>query len=466
LVTVNTATAVATVSPVLLGANMAGWFDQTQSGIAQSLRTVGFTATRYPGGSTSDTYHWEGTTANPASPTTCGGGYVNPNSTFDNFMTDVARPANLDVAITLNYGSNEACNGGGDPTEAAAWVNYSNNTKGYGVHWWTVGNEVFGSWEYDLHAAKNDATTYANAVATGYYPDIKARDSSAMVGVVVEPGWSPAWDPIVLANAKYDFVELHWYAQNPGSESDTYLLKNAPASLASTIASLKSELATAGKPNVPIFVGELGSVSSNPGKQTMSITQALFAAQVVGTLLDNGIARSTWWLAYGGCGDATSGANFSSVLYGWQSFSGYQMLSDGLPEYGCSNAPTIARGTLLPTAIVYQIEAAFAHSGERVFVPTVDASLPNVRAYATSQGTGYNVLLVNLDENNAASVPIGVSALASGSSATITTYGKAQYDQSQSNVWTGSVTSNVAAWHSPLTVSLPAWSVTLVSLKP
>jgi len=463
---VNAASSIATVSPVLIGANMAGWYDQTTPGLAASLRGVGFTATRYPGGSTSDTYHWEGTTANPALPTTCGGGYVSPNSTFDNFMNDVALPANLDVAITLNYGSNEACNGGGDPTEAAAWVGYANNTRKYGIHWWTVGNEEFGSWEYDLHPLQHDAGTYANAVASGYYPDIKAQDPTAMVGVVVQPGWSPAWDPTVLAQAKYDFVELHWYAQGPGSESDSYLIGSATNALVSVIASLKTELATAGHSGVPIYLGELGSVSSSPGKQTSSITQALFAAEVVGQMLDAGIARSTWWLAYGGCSDASGGGNFSSSLYGWQSFGGYQMLSDGLPEYGCSGAPTIARGTLLPTAVVYQIAAAFAHGGERVFATTVNASLPNVRAFAVSQGSNYNVLLVNLDENNAATVPIGVSALSAGSSSTVTTYGKAQYDQSKNNVWVGSVTSTGGPWRTSVTVTLPVWSVTLVSLKP
>jgi len=445
---------------------MAVWYDQTTPGLAASLQSVGFTAVRFPGGSTSDGYHWEGTTANPAAPTFCGGGYGNPNSTFDNFMTDVARPANLDVAITLNYGSNEACNGGGDPNEAAAWVDYSNNNRKYGVHWWTVGNEEFGSWEYDLHALKNDAATYANAVATGYYPAIKAKDPTAMVGVDVEPGWSPAWDPTVLAQAKYDFVELHWYAQGPGSESDAYLIGNATNYLASTIASLKTELASAGHAGTPIYIGELGSVSSNPGKQTTSITQALFAGQVIGTMLNAGIARSTWWLAYGGCNDAGGGGNFSASLYGWQNFGGYQMLSDGLPEYGCYGAPSIARGTLLPTAVVYQIAAAFAHGGERVFAAPVNASLPNVRAFATSQGAKYNVLLFNLDQNNAVNVPVGISALASGSGATVTTYGKAQYDQSKNNVWTGSVTSTLGSWRGSVTVALPAWSVTLVSIAP
>ena len=465
LVSVNTATSLATISPIVLGANMAAWFDQTQSGIASSLTGAGFSAVRYPGGSTSDQYHWEGAGATPASPTTCGGAYVNPNSTFDTFMNDVALPGKLDVAITLDYGSNAACNGGGDPSEAAAWVDYANNVKHYGINWWTVGNEEFGSWEYDLHSSPHNAATYANAVATGFYPAIKAKDASAMVGVVVQPGWSPAWDPTVLASAKYDFVELHWYAQQPGAESDSYLLDTAPGALASTIASLKSELASAGK-SVPIYVGEMGSVSSNPGKQSMSITQALFAAQVIGQLLDAGIARSTWWLAYGGCSDPSSGGNYSSSLYGWQNFGGYIMLSDGLPEGGCSSAPAIPRGTLLPTGVVYQVASHLATAGEHVYATSVNASLPNVRAFAASHGTGYSVMLINLDENNPATVPVGIGALASGSGGTIVTYGKAQYDESKTNVWAGSVSSTFGTWHGTFTVSLPAWSVSVVTVTP
>jgi hypothetical protein len=456
-VSVNGTHALATIPPIILGANMALWFDITQPGIATSLKTAGFTATRWPGGSDSDAYHW-------ATNTLCAGGYANANSTFDNFMKDVAVPGNLDVAITLNYGSNAACNAGGDPSEAAAWVNYANNTQHYGIHWWTVGNEEYGSWEYDLHSSPHNPTTYAGAVAasSGYYASIKAVDSTAQVGVVVSPGYG--WDPIVLAQAKYDFVEFHWYAQAPGSESDSYLTTRAPQALTAAIGTLKSEMSTAGT-NVPIYVGELGSVYSNPGKQTTSITQALFAGQVIGELLNDGVARSTWWLGYGGCSDASSG-NFSSSLYGWQAFGGYMLLSDGLPESGCPNAPTLALGTLLPTARAYQVASGFAHSGEKMFAATVSAALPNVRAYAASHGTGYALMLFNLDPANAVTVPVTINTLSSGSSVAVTTYGKAQYDLSQTGVWSGAVSSSTGSWHGTFSVSLPAWSMSTVTVSP
>jgi hypothetical protein len=453
---VHAASKIATVSNLILGANMAGWVDITESGLAPALASSGFTATRWPGGSESDEYHWQ----NNAS---CNNGYTATNSTFDNFMTDIAKPANLDVAITLDYGSNAACNAGGDPTEAAAWVSEA-KSKSYGIKYWTVGNEEYGSWEYDLHSSPHNPATYASALATGFYPQIKAADSNAQVGAVVEG--DSTWDSTVLANGKYDFVELHFYFTGPGQENDQTLLTQGAPALTTQINYLKSELASAGHATTPIYVGELGSVYSTPGKQAMSITQGLFAGMVLGELMNDGVFRATWWLGFGGCSDASSGANFSSSLYGWQNFGGYMILSDGTPEDGCPSATAVPRGTPFPTARAFQLMSQVAHEGEHSLTVTTASSLSTVRSYAATHGSGYAVVLFNLDETNAHAVNVGVDAMASGSGATITTYGKAQYDESQNNVWAGPVSSTVGAWQHTVPVTLPPWSMNVVILNP
>jgi hypothetical protein len=115
--TIDAASSVAPVSRDVLGASLATWSDVTQPQIASAIASTGVGLVRWPGGSESDSYHWQngGSVCN-------GQGYVYPASTFDAFMTDDVRPNNLDVAVTVNYGSNQTCNGGGDPAEAAAWV--------------------------------------------------------------------------------------------------------------------------------------------------------------------------------------------------------------------------------------------------------------------------------------------------------------------------------------------------------
>jgi hypothetical protein len=457
-VTVDASQTGATIVQNVRGANMAVWFNITQAGIAKEFEAAGLRMVRWPGGSESDQYHWQTNTS-------CNGGYQDPNSTFDNFMQDVALPAHLETSLTVNYGSNEACNGGGDPAEAAAWVDYANNTKKYGVKWWTVGNENYGSWEYDLHPAPHDPTTYANAVATGYYPQMKAKDAKAQVGVVVDG--SSSWDQIVLQQAKYDFVEFHYYAQTPGQESDTYLVQQAAPALAQAVSSLRGEMTQYGVPaSVPIYLGELGSVYANPGKQTSSITQALFAGQAIADLMSLGVPRATWWLGNGGCSDASSG-NFSPTLYGWQTFGGYMIFSDGLPEYGCSNAPPLALGVLLPTARAYQVLAKFGSNGGTMLGASVGGSLPLVRAYGATRGKGYSVLLFNLDQNVPASVSVAVAHAAGQSySAVATTYDRKRYDASKNNVWLGPQTHSLGTVSPTFTVSAPPWSIVNVNLTP
>lgn len=452
-VTVNSGAPGAVVTDQILGMNMANWFDQTQSGVAAAMKTGGVKAVRWPGGSESDEFHW-------ATNSDCAGGYTNPNSTFDNFFADVVKPGKFDVAVTVNYGSNAACNAGGDPTEAAGWVAYA-KAHGDAVSHWTVGNEVYGSWEYDLHPKPNDAATYAAAVATGFYPDMKAANKKALVGVVAEPGWSPPWDPIVLSQAKYDFVEYHYYAQTPGQESDAYLVGQAAQAFTASLNALKSDLSAAGHAGTPIYVGELGSVYANPGKQTTSITQALFAGQILGELMNAGVSRATWWLGYGGCSDASNG-NFGAGLYGWQNFGGYMVFSDGTPEDGCPNATPTPLGTLLPTSRAFQLFSLVAKTGQHALGVTLGGASSDLRAYALTQPSGTALVLFNLNETAALPVSVAISGVSASSGVVVNTYDKAIYDKSQNNVWAGPKETKLGAQALPFTLTLAPWSMNVV----
>jgi hypothetical protein len=452
-VVVDTSQTLATISKNVLGMNMAAWYDISQSGLASAMQSTGVSMLRWPGGSLSDDYHWQNGSY-------CGS-YVNPNSTFDNLIQDVAQPAALKVAITVNYGTNIACNGPGDPAEAAAWVDYANNQKHYGVKWWTVGNEVYGSWEDDRHSLPHDPATYSSAVSSGYYPLMKAKDPSIQVGVVV--GGGSAWDTYVLAHAKFDFVEDHFYAQGPGNESDSYLLNKAPAALAADLANVRAEMTAAGVPaSVPIFLGELNSVYADPGKQAMSIVNGLFAGMAIAEAMKQGVPRATWWLGFGGCGIG----NQSQSLYGWQTFGGYMSYSDGLPEFGCPDAPAIPRGTPFPPARAMQVLAQFAETGATMHKVTVTGGHGSVVAYGARQRSGYAVLLFNLDKASAIMPTVTIAhAQRPSYAAHSIVYGKKQYDDSKNNIWTGPVSKNLGTVSPTFVVTLPPWSMTVVTLR-
>jgi len=460
-IVVDGSTKIAPISSRQTGTNMAGFFDITQGGSLSAMKATGARFIRWPGGSNSDAYHWQDNSY-------CNGMYMNPNSTFDNFVNLILVPGNYEAAITVNYGSNKTCNGGGDPAEAAAWVAYV-KAHNYNIHYWTVGNEVFGGWEYDLHTKPWDGTTYANAVSgtSGYYKQMKAQDPTAQIGVVVEgAGWDywDAWDKTMLPLSTFDFVELHWYAQQPGQESDSYLLNQAPADLKSTISTVRSELTQAGKPaTTPILIGEFNSVAFNQGKQTMSIVNALFEGMAFGEVLNNNVQMATWWFGYGG--GCNSGGNNSSSLYGWQNFGGYDQISSNWSNCN-TGAPTILDGVVLPNGQAANLVSQFAVPGNSMLSTTVASSLPNVRVYSATQGAGYALMLFNLDQSATTSVTVGVSnASGTSFSASSVTYGKKQYDDSKNNVWTGPVSQSLGTVGSTVTVSLPPWSMTVLKMQ-
>jgi len=463
-VTVDLTTTGAVVTNQLLGMNMAYWYDQSNPAILPAFKTAGIKAIRWPGGSGSDDYHWANNTLCQGTGTALSPVAQMATAAFPEVVSELITPGALDVALTADYGTNSTCTGPGDPTEAASWA-ASALSLGANVSHITVGNEEYGTWEEDLHAKPNDATTYANATATGYYPDIKAANPNVLVGVEVNPGNKPDWDTTVLAQAKYDFVEYHYYPQSPFYESDDYLVRQAANDLTTNLNTIKTELATAGNPKTPIYVGEIGSVYTTPGKQSTSITQALYAGQALGEMMNAGVSRATWWIGFGGCDSDPTQENFSSSLYGWQNYGGYMVFSDGLPEYGCESAASLPAGTLLPTARAFQLFSQMAVSGEKVLNASVTGDTDNVRAYAATNNGGTALMLFNLNEASAQPVTVTLNGQGASSSVTVTTYSKAIYDQSESGTWAPPTTTSMGSQNFPLTLNLDPWSMNVVIIK-
>jgi len=477
-VTVNESVTGPAVTDQLLGMNMAVWNNTALSAAVSPFQAAGIKAVRWPGGSTSDDYHWEGASNNPSNPSLCPiGSYNFPNDTFADFVTDLAVPAGLDIALTADYGTNAACTGPGDPAEAAAWVANA-LTLGVTVSHMTVGNEEYGSWETDNHTLKNNGATYAAAVAgtSGYYHLIKAASPNTQVGVDVEPSYAP-WDQDVLSGAPYDFVEYHYYPETPGSESDTIITQQAAQQLTTNINTIRSELTKWGKPGTPIYVGEIGGPYSNPGKQSWSITQGLFAGQVLGEMMNDGISRLTWWIGFGNCngtGSPSGSANLSASLYGWQDFGAYNVFSDGPSDTTCLGAGPL--GTLSPTARAFQLFSNVAVDGENALTATVTGDKTDVRAYAATHSGGTALVLFNLNQTTNQLVTVTLSGQSASTGVTVETYNKALYDLSGSptgffpdpvgtSTWAPPTTTSLGAQSLPLTLTLTPWSMNVVIIR-
>jgi hypothetical protein len=471
-VSVNTTTKGIAVTDQILGMNMGVWYDilTNATAIVSGFETAGIKAVRWPGGGMADEYHW-------ATNTDCDSGYTSPDSTWANFVNDVVIPAGLDVALTADYGSNPTCTGPGQPSEAAAWLTNA-LSLGITVSHMTVSNEMFGTWEYDLHSPANNAAEYASTMigSAGWYDTLKAASPNTLVGIVVDgDDTAGGWDNTVMANAKgyYDFVEFHYYPEAPGAENDTVLVQQDAQLLTANLNVVKAELAEWGTPNTPIYVGETGSTWGLPGKQSTSISQALYAGQILGEEMNDGVTRATWWIGMGDCADASYGGNYSSSLYGWQDFGGDSVFSAGYPDgYECL-AETLAAGVLLPTARAFQVFSSVAVNGEYVLTPTVAGDTTDVVAYAATHSGGAALLLFNRNETASEPVTITLTGQSTATSITVETYDKAIYDLSGSptgtipdpagtSTWAPPTTTTINSPALPLSLTLTPWSMNVI----
>lgn len=420
---VNAGANLATIPPQGFGLNTAVWDGNLLDGVVPNLlKQAGVAALRYPGGSTSDVYNWQTNSIVPGQ-----GSYANPSNNFDAFM-GVARSVGAAPIITVNYGSNQSGNGGGDPAYAAAWVNYANKTKNYGVKYWEIGNEVYGNgqyggnWETDLHAQKDPATYGRNVVQ--FANAMKAVDPTIKVGAVLTApgkwpdGQSPDWNGNVLAQcaSAIDFVVVHWYPQEPYQETDAGLLaspQDASAGIAwmtSRLKSLINQYAGARAPNIQILVTETNSVTYNPGKQTLSVVNAMFIADNVLTWLENGAASVDVWALHNG---AVWG-NASSSLFGATTYGDYGVLSNGQSGEPAANTP-------FPAYYGMQMASYLGKAGDALVASTSSSGLLTTHAARQANGS-LAVLLINKDRNNAANANVSLSGFTPGGTATVYSY--------------------------------------------
>jgi len=478
----------ATVNNDVFGANLTSSMDLTNGNsnyntMIATLQNANFGMARWPQALLSDYYHWQSNSYSSCAQTAYGP--LTSRTTFDQFMQQVAQPLGLDVNITVNYGSNATCTNGGDPNEAAAWVDYANNQMHYGIKSWSIGNEqYYGSPILGTTPTTPDfnvspsapgsagSATYANLIATQFYPLMKAKDPSIQIGIdLVVPGNNASsrtvpWDSTVLANATFDFVEVHWYGASPPNAaiSDSALLTAGYSYFASALVQLQSELVAAGKANTPIYVGEWGIPGPNDGSpQDSTIVGALYGALALGELTKGGIGMAGVWQGFssGDCLPSPPGD------YSWQSWytsSLFEAIAGGTNP-ACPSIAQPPLGTAFPRANAMRVVQQAFNGGDAVFALTVSSSLPTVKAYGARRGSGYGLLLVNIDQNNAVTTGVGIVNDTRTFTASSLVYGKAQYDNSQNNVWTAPVSQSLGTVAGSFFIMLPQWSVTAITLS-
>jgi hypothetical protein len=497
-ISVDPAQPLATVPGTAIGIN-ASTYDGSllDSQVPGLLRGAGISLVRLPGGSESDQYDWK-------TNTDVIGNYTEAVD-FDQFMS-VIREAGAQAMVTVNYGTGDTIgqqDGSGEtgPQIAADWVRYADVEHHYGIKYWEIGNEVYGNgtyganWEADAHCTATPTggpvtlgsepgqtyncgpASYAANVAT-YISAMKAVDPHISVGVVLTASGAPnnwpdgvtnpvtspeSWNQTVLTalGRAIGFADVHWYPQNPSNvtppgPTDAGLLA-ATAQIPAAVSALRTEFASwAGDASIPIMITETNSVSSNPGKQTLSVVNALYLEQDYLTWLENGVSNVDWWQIHNGI--VTSGDN-GAALAGSADYGDYGVLSDG----SCGTLPGAAGGgaqvceppaeTPFPAYYGLQLLSRFIQPGDTLVAAASSQSLVQAFAARTSGGQ-LRVMIVNDDPASSYAIDLAVPGYRLPATAPVAFYGQQSAGPQYLSGLAGRAAAATAAPYSITTVTL------------
>ncbi|HLX94461.1 MAG TPA: alpha-L-arabinofuranosidase [Verrucomicrobiae bacterium] len=469
---IDAAHALQTVDARQFGINIGTWDDRlTNAQTLPQLEASGCLNLRWPGGSTSDGYHWA------SDPT--------GNATFRNIATNLG----AQVFTTVNYGT-------GTPGEAAAWVLSANKTNNCGFKYWEIGNECYGTWEIDSNAVPHDPYTYAtNAAACiqqmkAAYPAVPIH-----VGIVVTPGEGSysnnathfainprtgttnyGWTPIVLSELKSlgvmpDFLIYHFYWQyttygwtpySESADSDALLLQVAGnpcpvlwSDWASAAADLRQQISDYLGPagtNIELCVTENNSDAGAMGRQSTSLVNALYLADSTSQLLKTEFRSSLFWDFQND--EPSAGGDYDPTIYGWRGVGDYGIV-DG------SNNP-------YPAFYAEKLLQYFARPGDSVLNGTSDSLLLSVYAVHRTNGA-LTMLVINKDMTTNLNAQIVLTNFVPWTTATIQSYGIPQDQAAQTNA--GAAQQDITTTNFPIagtnfTCSFPPLSLTLFTFAP
>lgn len=393
---------------------------------------------------------------------------------FDDWIKYVATPAGSHAAVYVPIGSNPHASARTAPSDAAAYVAYANDTMHYGVKYWAIGFDPGAGDSADLGPPPYFYQDFGLYVSTAqqFKTAMKAQDPAIAVGawlyMNVQPQASVDAANIesLARTVQPDFIlwdQPEMTIRGNSSPTDHELLYEAIPNLHRVVTGVKAALIAAGQPNVLMLPVIDSSGNGQAGSQQgNSITAALYTGMVLGELAQAG-AGSEFTEMVGQCESP-----FSIVpgVYGWTQ---WDVLSPIAPPAGVKCAPmaSVPDGTILPQGRAMQVARVFAVAGQHALPVAVDFE-PYVRAYAATLPTGYAVLLFNLTQAQSQTVDVKVAGAGKVSSftATATYYDKAIYDLVRENQFVGPATKKLGTVKNPFTVSLPPWSMTVITLDP
>ena len=275
------------INPWLYGINTARWDESLFPGRSDEMlltadrdaiakvRASGVTLLKYPGGNDADSYIWNSPLNNATEMDT------------DEYMA-FCRAVGAEPFITVNF--NEP------PALAAEWVRYCNVVRGYNVKLWEVGDEQWGTWAKGHAPPEEYAKKYISFVRA-----MRAVDPTIKVATNVPLGPHPEnWtERVFRAAGEYiDMLTYTFFPQQWGKENDDTLFASVPR-FKELVLQLRHDVErVVGKEKASsilyINVG-YNSVNHSPGPQTLQVVNALWVADMLGTMAELGTDIACLW---------------------------------------------------------------------------------------------------------------------------------------------------------------------------
>jgi hypothetical protein len=357
------------VNPLLYGLNTARWDESLFPGPPDEMlltcdrdaitkvQRSGITMLKYPGGNDADSYIWNSPGNNAGEMDT------------DEYLA-LCRAVGAEPFITINFNQ--------PPALAAEWVFYCNRVRGNSVKFWEVGDEQWGWWAKGHTTPEEYAAKYSSFVKA-----MKAVDPTIKVATNVPLGPHPEqWTERVLRAAGHDIdmVTVTFYPQQWGKENDDTLLASV-ALYREHFLELRHDVERVlGKNRADeILYVNVGynSVNHSPGPQTLQVVNALWVADMLGTMATIGTDVACYWALH----------NFFPPRggdYGYLSSDG-----DNTPRYNYFVFPMFAR-----------------HFGRELVAAT--SSDPSVSVYAARAGKMLALFAINKNRHAAKELDIAV----------------------------------------------------------
>lgn len=338
LPTTGTATAIVTVAvldtlgkvlPTQLGTNTTFRSNNANSKIINRVglyKSSGMGTYRYPAGSGSNTFFWDGVAPTNTLQYKVNDGTTqsvnpiigtNPNTFTPTLFTEFKKTLNCEANVNVNYfyaryGTTPEDSRPGATTAskrtarvkqaadyAAAFVKYMNIDLKANIKYWEVGNECYGNWEegYNINGSIVTGTEYGEDFNV-FVAAMKAVDPTIKIGAVVFAGTGvneKNWSSGVLQQVKNtaDFLIMHEYFARTGSALD---VMNSATSLVPDVAIMKDWVVQYAGKNRDFFPIALTEFNTQNQLNSSNMANGLFFTQMIGEIIKNQIGLSTSWV--------------------------------------------------------------------------------------------------------------------------------------------------------------------------